>query len=149
MPLRYGNLSKCNSGLRLPYACPSDEVALLIGRMQSCFRSIYLRLRLFGRSEQVRISFNMRSVVNFSPGRPRARPNYSFIRQLQVFFECNYDITPTAPPYITWKEQHNFDKTNSLRVIDGMPILPGQLFLSLCVSPHDQSLSARVNLIPC
>ncbi|KAJ7876284.1 protein-tyrosine phosphatase-like protein [Mycena leptocephala] len=62
--------------------------------------------------------------------RPRARPNYSFIRQLQVFFECNYDITPTAPPYIAWKEQHNFDKTNSLRVIDGMPILPGQLFLS-------------------
>ncbi|KAJ6581101.1 protein-tyrosine phosphatase-like protein [Mycena capillaripes] len=62
--------------------------------------------------------------------RPRSRPNYNFIRQLQVFFECNYDITPTTLPYIAWGKQQSFDETNSLRVIDSMAILTDRLFLS-------------------
>ncbi|KAF8196864.1 protein-tyrosine phosphatase-like protein [Mycena galopus ATCC 62051] len=63
-------------------------------------------------------------------GRPKSRPSYNFIRQLQVFAECNYDIGPTESLYIAWKRQHNFDKAKSIRVIDSMPILSDQLFLS-------------------
>ncbi|KAJ7027879.1 protein-tyrosine phosphatase-like protein [Mycena alexandri] len=62
--------------------------------------------------------------------RPRGRPNYNFIRQLQVFSACNHNVSPEAPPYISWKAQQDFDEAHSLRVIDGMPILTGQLFLS-------------------
>ncbi|KAJ7849951.1 protein-tyrosine phosphatase-like protein [Mycena olivaceomarginata] len=62
--------------------------------------------------------------------RPKSRPSYNFIRQLQFFAQCNYDVSPTEPSYIAWQAQQNFDEANSLRVIDGMPVLPDQLFLS-------------------
>lgn len=68
-------------------------------------------------------------------GRPRSRPNYNFIRQLQVFSECNYNPSEGAAPYIAWKKRQDLDQTYSLRVIDGMPVIPDRLFLSLCVSP--------------
>ncbi|KAJ7460727.1 protein-tyrosine phosphatase-like protein [Mycena latifolia] len=61
--------------------------------------------------------------------RPRSRPNYNFIRQLQVFAECNYDVSPTSSPYIAWRTRQDFDEANSLRVTDGMPITD-RLFLS-------------------
>lgn len=74
------------------------------------------------------------TVLDYIPGRPKSRPSYNFIRQLQFFAQCNYDVSPTEPSYIAWQAQQNFDEANSLRVIDGMPVLPDQLFLSLCVS---------------
>ncbi|KAJ7708758.1 protein-tyrosine phosphatase-like protein [Mycena rosella] len=61
--------------------------------------------------------------------RPRSRPNYNFIRQLQVFSECNYDISPVAAPYVAWRRRQDFDGANSLRVIDAMSITD-RLFLS-------------------
>ncbi|KAJ7173617.1 protein-tyrosine phosphatase-like protein [Mycena filopes] len=63
--------------------------------------------------------------------RPQARPNYNFLRQLQVFSACNYNVDPTAAPYIAWKTRQEFDEAHSLRVIDGMPILADRLFVSL------------------
>ncbi|KAJ7132245.1 protein-tyrosine phosphatase-like protein [Mycena epipterygia] len=62
--------------------------------------------------------------------RPKSRPNYNFIRQLQVFSECNCDPSPTAPPYIAWQKQQEFDEKHSIRVTDGIPIIPDRLFLS-------------------
>ncbi|KAJ7102951.1 protein-tyrosine phosphatase-like protein [Mycena crocata] len=62
--------------------------------------------------------------------RPRSRPNYNFIRQLQVFFESNCDPSPSAPLYIAWRKRQEFDETHSLRVIDGLTIIPNRLFLS-------------------
>ncbi|KAJ6561145.1 protein-tyrosine phosphatase-like protein [Mycena vulgaris] len=61
--------------------------------------------------------------------RPQSRPNYNFIRQLQVFADCNYDMSPAAIPYIAWRKRQDFDETNSLRVIDAMSITD-RLFLS-------------------
>ncbi|KAJ7777334.1 protein-tyrosine phosphatase-like protein [Mycena metata] len=62
--------------------------------------------------------------------RPRSRPNYNFIRQLQVFSACHHNVNPEAPAYILCKTQQDFYEAHSLKVIDGMPILPDQLFLS-------------------
>ncbi|KAJ7746801.1 protein-tyrosine phosphatase-like protein [Mycena maculata] len=62
--------------------------------------------------------------------RPRCRPNYNFVRQLLVWSECNYNPSEGVGPYIAWKEQQEFDQLHSLRVTDGMHIIPNRLFLS-------------------
>ncbi|KAF7356962.1 Sialidase domain-containing protein [Mycena venus] len=79
--------------------------------------------------------------------RPKSRPNYNFIRQLQVFSECNCNVGPTSPPYIAWKERQNFDKDNSLRVIDGMSVLPDQLFLSFDFPSNTDHASALLEYL--
>ncbi|KAJ7493331.1 protein-tyrosine phosphatase-like protein [Mycena galericulata] len=63
-------------------------------------------------------------------GHPQSRPNYNFVRQLQVFSECNYDPSDEAAPYIAWRARQEFDETHSLRVIDAMPVIEDRLFLS-------------------
>ncbi|KAJ7626310.1 protein-tyrosine phosphatase-like protein [Mycena polygramma] len=79
--------------------------------------------------------------------RPKSRPNYSFIRQLQVFSECNYDIGPSSPAYITWRKRQIFDAKHSLRVIDGMPILADQLFLSFDFPSKNEHASALLEYL--
>ncbi|KAJ7089780.1 protein-tyrosine phosphatase-like protein [Mycena belliarum] len=62
--------------------------------------------------------------------RPQSRPNHNFIRQLQVFGEFNYEISPATPAYVAWRTRQDFDEANSLLVIYGMAVTD-RLFLSL------------------
>ncbi|KAJ6624897.1 hypothetical protein B0H10DRAFT_1942857 [Mycena sp. CBHHK59/15] len=81
--------------------------------------------------------------------RRRSRPNYNFIRQLQVFSECEYNPCPTIPQYIAWKEKQEFDNTNVLRVIDGMPIIPEGVYLGFDFPSDPNSTRALLHhLVP-
>ncbi|KAF7317808.1 Sialidase domain-containing protein [Mycena kentingensis (nom. inval.)] len=61
--------------------------------------------------------------------REKIRPNYNFVRQLQVFAACNYQIRETESPYRRWQQDQAFSLTQFIRVPDAMP-LTDRLFLS-------------------
>ncbi|KAJ7230559.1 protein-tyrosine phosphatase-like protein [Mycena pura] len=50
-------------------------------------------------------------------------------KQTKFFSECNFDVSPAAPPYIQWKKLQEFDTAHSIRAVDGVPITD-RLFLS-------------------
>ncbi|TRM68074.1 hypothetical protein BD626DRAFT_480698 [Schizophyllum amplum] len=63
--------------------------------------------------------------------RPRVRPNYGFLRQLDVFAECNYAPSPENPAYLSWKRRHKQEMTAFLnKIVDTTGIIPDQLYLS-------------------
>ncbi|KAJ6485785.1 protein-tyrosine phosphatase-like protein [Mycena sanguinolenta] len=84
-----------------------------------------------------------RAIALVRSRRPKSKPSYNFIRQLQVFGECNCDIGLDQPSYMTWQKRQKFDKTNSIRVIDAMVILSDQLFLSFDF-PSDMDRAAML-----
>ncbi|KAL0950401.1 hypothetical protein HGRIS_010359 [Hohenbuehelia grisea] len=63
--------------------------------------------------------------------RPRAYPNYGFLRQLHAFADCQYDPTPANKTYISWKRSHDRRVTGFLQnVLDTATVIPDQLYLS-------------------
>ena len=76
------------------------------------------------------------NVCLHAPARPRIRPNYGFLRQLDVFAECDYAPSPEVPAYLSWKRRHKQEMTAFLsKIVDTTGIIPDQLYLSECVVP--------------
>ncbi|KAJ7272589.1 protein-tyrosine phosphatase-like protein [Mycena haematopus] len=117
----------------LPAACQFIQEALdsggrvLVHCVMGISRSATVLSAYLMFSQHISVS---RAISLVRSGRSKSRPSYNFIRQLQIFAECNFDIGPNEPSYIAWQRRQNFDKTNSLQVIDAITILPPQLILS-------------------
>ncbi|KAL1740055.1 protein-tyrosine phosphatase-like protein, partial [Schizophyllum fasciatum] len=63
--------------------------------------------------------------------RPRVRPNYGFLRQLDVFTECDYAPSPENPAFLSWKRRHKQEMNAFLsKVVDTTSIIPDELYLS-------------------
>ncbi|KAG6823006.1 hypothetical protein H0H92_011749, partial [Tricholoma furcatifolium] len=63
--------------------------------------------------------------------RPEIHPNYGFIKQLEVFAECQYLPSPTNDAYCRWKRQKTRNVTQFLnQMVDTTTILPNQLHVS-------------------
>ena len=72
----------------------------------------------------------------YDPARPRIRPNYGFLRQLDVFADCDYAPSPEVPAYLSWKRRHKQEMTAFLsKIVDTTGIIPDHLYLSECVVP--------------
>lgn len=72
------------------------------------------------------------SAINFiKKRRPQVHPNYGFVKQLEIFAECDYNPTPTNPIYCKWKLHRRKLVTQFLnQMIDTTPILSNKLLLS-------------------
>ncbi|KAG6825364.1 hypothetical protein H0H92_003960, partial [Tricholoma furcatifolium] len=63
--------------------------------------------------------------------RPEIHPNYGFVKQLEVFAECQYLPSPTNDVYCRWKRQKTRNVTQFLNhMVDTTTILPNQLHVS-------------------
>ncbi|KAG5725674.1 putative rhodanese domain-containing dual specificity protein phosphatase [Termitomyces sp. T112] len=62
--------------------------------------------------------------------RPEVHPNYGFIKQLEIFAECQYDPSPTHPTYCRWKQEQEQNITKHLNHFIDTTIIPDQLRLS-------------------
>lgn len=63
--------------------------------------------------------------------RPSVMPNYGFLKQLDVFAECDYCPSRENHSYISWKRIQEQHVTRFLtQMIDTTPIIPEQLLLS-------------------
>ncbi|KNZ72598.1 putative rhodanese domain-containing dual specificity protein phosphatase [Termitomyces sp. J132] len=63
--------------------------------------------------------------------RPEVHPNYGFIKQLEIFAECQYDPSPTHPTYCRWKQEQEQNITKHLNQIIDTTIIPDRLRLSI------------------
>lgn len=63
--------------------------------------------------------------------RPQIHPNYGFIKQLEVFADCNYEPSPSQLAYTKWKRHQRRNVTQFLNsMIDTTEIIHDQLLLS-------------------
>ncbi len=63
--------------------------------------------------------------------RPQIHPNYGFLKQLDVWAECAYVLSPTNTVYTSWKQKQNKTITGFLNYVhDTIPIIKDQLYLS-------------------
>ncbi|KAL0577895.1 hypothetical protein V5O48_004090 [Marasmius crinis-equi] len=63
--------------------------------------------------------------------RPCVLPNYGFLKQLDVFAECDYRPSSDNPSYVCWKRIQEQHVTRFLsQMIDTTPIIPDKLLLS-------------------
>ncbi|CAA7259408.1 unnamed protein product [Cyclocybe aegerita] len=63
--------------------------------------------------------------------RHQIHPNYGFIKQLDVFVQCEFDPSPSHPKYRSWKRRHQQDVTYFLNhMSDTISIIPDRLLLS-------------------
>ena len=64
-------------------------------------------------------------------GRPQARPNYGFIKQLDMFEKCGYAPSSSHPQYRSWKRRHVQDINNYLNhIVDTVTIVPDKLLMT-------------------
>jgi len=63
--------------------------------------------------------------------RPQAHPNYGFIKQLDIFAKCGYELSPSHPQYRSWKRRHVQDVNNYLNhIVDTAIIIPDKLLMT-------------------
>lgn len=63
--------------------------------------------------------------------RPQARPNYGFIKQLDIFEKCGYAPSSSHPQYRSWKRRHVQDINNYLNhIVDTVTIIPDKLLMT-------------------
>lgn len=67
--------------------------------------------------------------------RPQAHPNYGFIKQLDVFWKCNFEPSFSHPAYRSWKRRNKQDVTHYLNhAADTVSIIEDKLLLTRCGS---------------
>ena len=69
-------------------------------------------------------------------------PNEGFIRQLQVFEQCEYAPAENHPVYIAWKKAHDEAVANSqVKFINLIPVVDNSIYLSRYIAPKFASRS--------
>ncbi|KAF9463677.1 protein-tyrosine phosphatase-like protein [Collybia nuda] len=93
-----------------------------ISRSATVVAAFLMKTRKLSRSAAVRF---------IKQRRPQVHPNYGFIKQLEIFAECHYEVSPDNPEYTQWKRQRQRIVTKFLNsMVDTTSIIPDQLLLS-------------------
>ncbi|KIY65056.1 DSPc-domain-containing protein [Cylindrobasidium torrendii FP15055 ss-10] len=120
--------------IHLPQACEFIENALSIGGkvLVHCVMGISRSATVV--SAYLMKTHNMTSTAAIAftrKARASIRPNYGFIKQLEVFAQCGYDPNSHHPSYISWKRSQQHHITSFLnRMVDTTAIIPDRLYLS-------------------
>ncbi|KAF8887245.1 protein-tyrosine phosphatase-like protein [Gymnopilus junonius] len=134
--------------IHLPQACQFIESALRHGGrvLVHCVMGISRSLLLFLRfSRKMSANEALRFVKKI---RPQAHPNYGFVKQLDVFWQCNFEPSPSHPAYRSWKRRHEQDVTYYLsHAADTVEIIKDKMLMtSSFPSDTQQAVSYLLDL---
>ncbi|KAG7086674.1 hypothetical protein E1B28_002614 [Marasmius oreades] len=120
--------------IHLPKACKfiqnalDDSGRVLVHCVMGVSRSTTVLVAYLMQSRRMSPNAALRLIQQ---SRPSVMPNYGFLKQLDVFAECDYYPSSDNPSYVYWKRMQEQHVTRFLnQMIDTTPIIPEQLLLS-------------------